>query len=148
MAWPPTVPPATRANATPQLDNHAADHNAVSLALTAMLPTAWTALPLGTGWSTLGGFQPAQYRLVGDVVELRGAVVQAAVGNTTLATMPAGFRPPANGTLMVFAAGFRSTPKDVAARIDITPATGVLFVTAQTEVYGYLSLAGVRWSIT
>lgn len=34
MAWPPTIPPATRTNATPQLANHISDHNLTSLALT------------------------------------------------------------------------------------------------------------------
>lgn len=34
MAYPPVVPPATRTNATPQADNHPADHNGISAALT------------------------------------------------------------------------------------------------------------------
>jgi hypothetical protein len=34
MAYPPAVPPATRVNATPQVDNHPADHNGISNALT------------------------------------------------------------------------------------------------------------------
>jgi hypothetical protein len=33
MAYPPTVPPSTRANETPQADNHPSDHNAISRAL-------------------------------------------------------------------------------------------------------------------
>jgi hypothetical protein len=33
MAWPPPVLPINRTNATPQLDTHAADHNAVNLAV-------------------------------------------------------------------------------------------------------------------
>lgn len=36
MAWPPTVPPTTRANNTPQLDTHPADHNQLSAAITQM----------------------------------------------------------------------------------------------------------------
>jgi len=33
MAWPPPVLPVNRTNATPQLDTHAADHNAHALAI-------------------------------------------------------------------------------------------------------------------
>jgi hypothetical protein len=33
MAWPPPVLPINRTNATPQLDTHAADHNALALAV-------------------------------------------------------------------------------------------------------------------
>lgn len=33
MAWPPPVLPTNRTNATPQLDTHAADHNAYALAM-------------------------------------------------------------------------------------------------------------------
>ena len=33
MAWPPPVLPINRTNATPQLDNHVADHNAANLAI-------------------------------------------------------------------------------------------------------------------
>jgi microcystin-dependent protein len=34
MAYPPTIPPATRTNNTPQVDDHPDDHNAISAALT------------------------------------------------------------------------------------------------------------------
>jgi hypothetical protein len=33
MAYPPTVPSTTRTNATPQVDNHPGDHNALATAL-------------------------------------------------------------------------------------------------------------------
>lgn len=33
MAWPPTLPPSTRANSTPQLDAHISDHNSAAEAL-------------------------------------------------------------------------------------------------------------------
>lgn len=33
MAFPPTIPPSTRTNATPQVDNHPGDHNMISSAL-------------------------------------------------------------------------------------------------------------------
>lgn len=34
MAWPPPIPPNTRQNTTPELDNHPSDHNLISNALT------------------------------------------------------------------------------------------------------------------
>jgi len=34
MAYPPAVPPNTRTNATPEVDNHPSDHNGISNALT------------------------------------------------------------------------------------------------------------------
>lgn len=37
MAWPPTIPPNTRANATSQADVHPQDHNQISDALTEMV---------------------------------------------------------------------------------------------------------------
>lgn len=45
MAWPPTIPPNTRANNTPELDAHPGDHNQVSNALSDLVkqltPIAW-----------------------------------------------------------------------------------------------------------
>jgi hypothetical protein len=37
MPWPPTIPPNTRANSTPELDNHPSDHNVMADALTALV---------------------------------------------------------------------------------------------------------------
>ena len=34
MPWPPIIPPNTRQNVTPELDNHPSDHNLISNALT------------------------------------------------------------------------------------------------------------------
>lgn len=61
MAWPPTIPPATRSNLTPQDTDHPGDHNAISEALTDLVDrttgtasvfvpvTPWT-LGAGTIW--------------------------------------------------------------------------------------------------
>lgn len=40
MAWPPNLPPATRANTTPQQDAHPSDHNLIAGALAAVVPRA------------------------------------------------------------------------------------------------------------
>lgn len=64
-------------------------------------PSAWTNITLASGlaWEDQLGSRP-QYRKVGDMVELRGAVKKSNGGNFTVspqsvATLPVGFRPPA-----------------------------------------------------
>ncbi len=56
-------------------------------------PTVWTAPTLAGTWANTAGVQAAQYRKVGDVVSLRGAV---SGGTGTIFTLPVGFRPPAD----------------------------------------------------
>lgn len=59
-------------------------------------PTAWTAPAFLNGWANIGGaFQVAQYRRVGDVVELRGVIAGGTIGLACF-QLPVGFRPPAN----------------------------------------------------
>lgn len=63
--------------------------------------TAWTAVTFQNSWANFGaGMQVAQYRKVGDVVEVRG-VIQSGVTATVAFTLPAGFVPPATQTLPV-----------------------------------------------
>ena len=50
MAWPPTIPPATRSNTTPELDNHALDHNQASEALTAIVDHVNAVSPVEVQW--------------------------------------------------------------------------------------------------
>lgn len=58
--------------------------------------TAWTALTLLNSWVNFGGSQQtAQYRKVGDVVQVRG-LVKSGAANTVAFNLPAGFRPPAD----------------------------------------------------
>ena len=64
---------------------------------TTVPPPAWSPLPLAGGWTSNSG-TPAQYRLIGDKVELRGRMLGTAT-LSTMFTMPAGFRP-AIGTLV------------------------------------------------
>jgi len=57
-------------------------------------PTAWTAPGYINTWSDFGsGFQPGQYRKVGDSVEIRGIIKGGSV-NFAAFTLPAGYRPP------------------------------------------------------
>lgn len=144
MAWPPVIPPATRANSTAQLDAHPSDHNAISAALTALLPTAWVALPFAVNWASSGGYQPAQYRRVGDVVQLRGTAARTPVTlvDETVATLPVGFRPPATESYIaqVFGGGVRM---DIGADGRI----GVLgtYKTGTPTGYNYLNLSGITF---
>jgi hypothetical protein len=63
-------------------------------------PTAWTVPAYAGTWSNLGGaFQVAQYRKVGDEVQMRG-VAQGGAAGSTIFTLPVGFRPIQN---MIFA---------------------------------------------
>jgi hypothetical protein len=63
--------------------------------------TAWTAVTFQNSWANFGaGMQVAQYRKVGDVVEVRG-VIQSGATATVAFTLPAGFVPPATQTLPV-----------------------------------------------
>lgn len=56
-------------------------------------PTTWTNLTLVNGWANLGGGNETfQYRKVGDMVQIRGMITGGA-WNTTVATLPTGFRP-------------------------------------------------------
>lgn len=106
MAWPPTIPPNTRQNTTPELDNHPSDHNTIADALTAIVtqvnatatPTPWTAIPMTAPWVAYGqGYQAPQYRRIGDMVYLRGVANKGSnmVVNEIFGTVPAGFTPPA-----------------------------------------------------
>lgn len=70
-----------------------------AVALAVLAPGAWTA-PTFTGtWVNFGGTnQVAQYRKVGDRVEIRGVIKTGTIA-TAAFTLPVGFRPPANGDL-------------------------------------------------
>ena len=57
---------------------------------------AWSGFTFGSGWANYGGdYQTGQVKKVGDVVFLRGLVYRFIGSGTTIATLPAGYRPPA-----------------------------------------------------
>lgn len=77
-------------------------------------PTAWTPVPFNPGWADAGVFalQVCQYRMVGDVVQLRGTatvVAPPAAIPGVIFTLPVGFRPPANLVLPVISGGALGT---------------------------------------
>jgi hypothetical protein len=58
--------------------------------------SAWTNLTLLNGWANeASGIQPAQYRLVGDKVEVRGSITKSGTTGTNPFNLPVGCRPPA-----------------------------------------------------
>jgi hypothetical protein len=58
-------------------------------------PTAWTDVTFQNGWANEGtGVQPAQYRRVGDRVELRGTATRSSALVAVMFKLPAGFCPP------------------------------------------------------
>lgn len=89
-------------------------------------PTPWTALPLNGTWANFGsGWQTAQYRKIGDEVQVRGLVVNATAGTgiNSIATLPSGFRPVLQQGPLV---GWANDGTDSGAtRIEVTPAGGI-----------------------
>ncbi len=137
--------------------------DALEAALVSITPTAWTNLTFQNGWSNYSGsFQSAQYRKVGDVVEMRG-VVKGTTWGTAICTLPAGFRPPAslllNGIFNSFntawntgaaSAGTAHThantgPSNIAGRITVA-ADGTITPVAALD-NGYLDLSDIRFSV-
>jgi hypothetical protein len=78
------------------------DVGPVTGAVPAPNPTpAWQNLTLVSGWTAYGApYLTPQYRLIGDEVELRGAVKNATAmtlpSPSTVTTLPVGYRPPGN----------------------------------------------------
>lgn len=113
----------------------------ISLLRAAAVPGAWTAVLGGigftNGWVNFDAGHPAQYRKIGDEVELRGLIKTGTVG-TGAFTLPAGFRPfQTDDTFPVASNG---------AYGQVTVfATGVVQIgNPASNVYAYLS--GIRFS--
>lgn len=111
---------------------------AVEAVLVADDPSAWTAVTFTNSWVNFGGTdQVAQYRKVGDVVELRGSIKTGTIGNAAF-TLPSGFRPPADTPF-----GVESNAAH--GRVTITSA-GV--VTPDVGNTARVVLNGIRFSVT
>lgn len=123
------------------------------VALTAPFPS-WTPLTLGNNWSNLGApWQVAEYRIVGDVVTVRGTIRNAnaltAMVASIVATLPAGFRPKANeifGCNCAGASGYGEATIRVQVYTD-----GTIQVlpgnVAMQQASGYTSLAGIEFGV-
>lgn len=72
---------------------------------TYVAPTPWTAVTFTGAWVNYGApYQVAQYRKVGDEIQVRG-LIKSGVSGTAAFTLPAGFRPLADYVLPSNAAG-------------------------------------------
>ena len=100
---------------------------------------AWNNLSLLGGWSNYGsGYQTAQYRKVGDIIQLRGLVVCGGSFTTNIAQMPSSLFYPASGRLIFYCWTSGST-----YRIDVTNA-GVIACGGWTPTSGTIvSLDGI-----
>jgi hypothetical protein len=74
--------------------------DAVVANLTTMTPTLWVAPTLLNSWVNYGlTYQVAQYRKVGDMVQIRGTI-KSGTPPSIVFNLPAGFRPPADIQLL------------------------------------------------
>jgi hypothetical protein len=100
------------------------------------VPTDWTDVTFQNSWRNYGsGFQPCQYRLNGDNVELRGLMLGGAIPSIAF-NLPPGFRPLQHLMAPIWTSG---TP----AGVQIDTSGGVQILSGST---GYSSLDGLRFS--
>jgi hypothetical protein len=104
-------PPATPANAS--LHNFATDtlNDWLCTGTTWITntPTPWVAPTLLNGWVNYGGgFQVVQYRLRGDMVDLRG-MIKSGTFPAVVCTLPVGFRPTLYQMVAVASSGIAGT---------------------------------------
>lgn len=98
----------------------------------------WIAPTFLNGWTNYGaGFQDAQYRKVGDDVQVRGLIKDGTIGVSAF-DLPAGFRPPAR---LIFAV---DTATNAHARVDVGT-SGQVFIISGSATYVSINL---RFSTT
>lgn len=121
--------------------------NTVNTIDTRTTVTAWTGLPFIAPWTNFGsGYQTGQYRKLGDNVQVRGFVSPgtSAPAFSTIATLPAGFRPPlAQQIVILYYNGTSQIP--LPFNIDVSGQLNIL--NAMTGA-GQLGLALVLWFST
>lgn len=101
--------------------------------------TAWASLTLNTGWVTYGsGYQTAQWRRIGDKIELRGLVTRAIGSSVIIATLDTGLRP----VLRQLKTG---SSNDAYARIDIDPNGEVTLMVGSPSTW--VSLDDISFSV-
>lgn len=108
----------------------------------------WSDLPLASGFYSPpnSSWQKAQYRKIGDIVYLRGTItIDSGLidGGDIVATLPAGYRPPATVT-------FVSEPHHSLTtkhRLDVS-ATGSVSIQRRAGDTPHVALDGVFFSVT
>lgn len=102
------------------------------------LGQAWSNVSFNTGWTDYGGsYQTAQYKKVGDLVFLRGLVKRTSGSSTTMLTLPAGYRPPAQCL-------FVGISFDTLGRIDIDTSGNVIMMLGSPT--NWVGLDGIVFS--
>lgn len=115
----------------------------LALAIDELQDVEWTAFPFVAPWGNIGApTADAAYRLVGNLVQVRGIAKRNAAANGQCGNLPAGCRPLAQ----VIIAGVMDTPGH--CRIDISPGGLVTVAVGQTLPPGYASLDGIQFSVT
>ena len=125
--------------------------------------TPWTGVSFQNSWADYGSpYQTAQYRKVGDEVQLRGLIRNGTQG-TSMFTLPAGFRPPApmlfaaiHNVPAVWSTGAASAgtahthspaqPSAVGIRVDV--GTDGTVAHYSTQGVAYVDLSQIRFSVT
>lgn len=98
---------------------------------------SWTAVTFGAGWTNLAGYQVCQYKVVGDLVFLRGMAARTSGTGTTILTLPSGARPADDE---IFAA---YTSTGIGA-VSVAPGGAVVHLAGSTT---WVSLSGIVMSI-
>lgn len=107
------------------------------------LPAGWQTPTLTSPWAVNGAWQAPQYRIDHDgFVHLRGVMFNssAVAANTTLFTLPAGFRPVTNDILGVI------YTNDVFGTVGIA-SSGAVTNRQAVSSGGYIALSGASFSI-
>lgn len=100
----------------------------------------WTAVTYTAGWVDLGGgFRGAQYRKVGDEVQLRGLCKRTSGSATTMFTLPVGYRPTVSEL-------FAQLSNDLLARIQIDLNGEVILSFGAPTAW--VNLSGISFSAT
>jgi hypothetical protein len=109
-----------------------------------LTPTAWTAVPTTySPWANVQYNMPAQYRRVGDEVQLRGLLYNPSASGTNVVLVPVGFRPTQELRIALGCTGGINNMMCVGMSVD-----GVLKAYPATGGWpSYLFLDGFRFSI-
>jgi len=89
-------------------------------------PPFWQALSLGGTWNGSGSY--AQWRMLGDMVQLRGYVSFLASGGNPMVTLPVGVRPPRTTHFLV--PSMEETPRPLRMQIETSGAVGIFGLVA------------------
>ena len=113
---------------------------------------AWIPLTFQNGFTNFnGGWTQGAYRKVGDIVECRGLIANAAAqplnAPTTIATLPADCRPAGN-VMFGLIGSLAGITTQAFLRCDVVPAGTIAYQSSATNAVGFMSLDNIRFSVT